>query len=227
MSRLRNNLATVRFYAKSRKGDELLAERLAKLMSLSVSSSEVLAGMVGEDIDTVRDVLMGTEGDLGAAYWACLAAIFPSELSFPGRLYRGASDPINACLNYGYGILYSYAAGALDLAGLDPFAGVLHVDRPGRESLVMDLVELFRSAWIDRTLVSSLGRGWRPRMDDRFLCEETRRSLADTALLRLDNRVAFQGKNYRMQSLIVLQARALASYMRGDRDTLDIFTAPW
>jgi CRISPR-associated protein Cas1 len=40
--------------------------------------------------------------------------------------------------------------GAALNAGLEPFAGFLHVDRPGKPSLVLDLVEEFREPVVDR-----------------------------------------------------------------------------
>ena len=39
---------------------------------------------------------------------------------------------------------------ALVLAGLDPYAGFIHVDRPGKPSLALDLIEEFRQAAVDR-----------------------------------------------------------------------------
>ena len=57
---------------------------------------------------------------------------------------------MNALLNYGYGILYSQVWSALTLAGLEPFAGFLHVDRPGKPSLVLDFIEEFRQPIVDQ-----------------------------------------------------------------------------
>src|SRR5204862_398077 len=76
-----------------------------------------------------------------------------------GREGRGATDPLNAALNYGYGILYAQVERALLLAGLDPYAGFLHADRPGKPSLVLDLIEEFRQAVVDRTLIGQVNRG--------------------------------------------------------------------
>ena len=42
--------------------------------------------------------------------------------------------------------------------GLDPFAGYLHADRSGRESLALDLMEEFRP-WADRLALTLLNRG--------------------------------------------------------------------
>lgn len=38
------------------------------------------------------------------------------------------------------------------LAGLDPYAGFVHVDRAGQPSLALDLIEEFRQMVADRTI---------------------------------------------------------------------------
>src|SRR5881409_3033564 len=81
------------------------------------------------------------EGRAAQGYWSQIASIIPAELAWPGRETRGATDPFNAALNYGYGILYGQVEQALTLAGLDPYGGFLHADRPGKRSLVLDLIE--------------------------------------------------------------------------------------
>lgn len=60
------------------------------------------------------------------------------RIIFPGRENRGAADPVNSLLNYGYGMLYQQVETALILAGLDPFGGFLHVDRSGRAETGQD-----------------------------------------------------------------------------------------
>ena len=74
---------------------------------------------------------MGTEGTAGRLYWEGVKEIISHRVEFLGREHRGAQDAVNSLLNYGYGILYSQVWGAVLNAGLEPFAGFLHVDRPG------------------------------------------------------------------------------------------------
>jgi CRISPR-associated protein Cas1 len=44
-------------------------------------------------------------------------------------------------------------------AGLEPFGGFLHVDRPGKPSLVLDLIEEFRQPIVDRAVLACLTKG--------------------------------------------------------------------
>lgn len=57
---------------------------------------------------------------------------------------RKASDPINALLNYTYGILEAEAQLASVRVGCDPAMGVVHADRPNRASFACDLMEPIR-----------------------------------------------------------------------------------
>ncbi len=57
---------------------------------------------------------------------------------------RNATHPVNAILNYAYGVLESQVRIATVSAGLDPAIGYLHTCRPGRLALVYDLMEPLR-----------------------------------------------------------------------------------
>jgi len=70
---------------------------------------------------------------------------------------RRAIDPCNAILNYAYGVLAGQCKQALIVDGFDASAGVLHADRPYRDALVYDLMEIYRPA-VDATVLAFLGR---------------------------------------------------------------------
>lgn len=71
---------------------------------------------------------------------------------FPGRQTllhewdsnRGATDPLNAMLNYVYKVLESEAIKACQINGLHPDLGFLHTSRPDRNALALDLMEPVR-----------------------------------------------------------------------------------
>ena len=91
-------------------------------------------------------------------YWREIARMLPDEVGFAGREHEGPGDAVNAALNYGYGILYSHVWGAVMNAGLESFAGFLHVDRSGKPSMVLDLVEEFRQPVVDRAILTWLNK---------------------------------------------------------------------
>src|SRR5256885_14666206 len=78
--------------------------------------------------------------------------------AFRGRTRRPPLDPVNALLSFAYGLLLHDCTAALAAAGLDPSVGFLHVDRPGRPGLALDLLEEFRPLVADRLGLTLINR---------------------------------------------------------------------
>ena len=227
-ARLRNQASLLKYFGKYRKeADPVAYEAIQRALPSLTALEAELDRIQGANIDEVRDVLLGIEGRGGVVYWGAIAAMLPADLGFPGRTGRGATDPTNMTLNYGYGILYARAAGVLATAGLEPFAGFLHTDRPGKPSLVLDFVEGFRAACVDRPTLALLGRGWRPELDEHGkLTPETRKRIATAVTDRLDTRDNVGSKKFRLQNIMVMQARRLATFLRGEGD-YPVYVASW
>ena len=127
-----NNL---KYYAKYRKGaDKAAYEYLYRRVDGMEDLARQVEGIEGGCVDEVRGALMNAEGRGAAMYWEGVRRISPD---FPGREGRGATDLVNSLLNYSYGILYNRVLSAATRAGLDPFAGYVHTDSPGKPSLVL------------------------------------------------------------------------------------------
>jgi CRISPR-associated protein Cas1 len=171
--------------------------------------------VAGRSIDECRGTLMAIEGAAGRAYWQGVALIIADKVPFDGRKGRGATDPVNSMLNYGYAILYSQVWGAILNAGLEPFAGFLHVDRPGKPSLVLDLIEEFRQPVVDRVVIAHVNTGERIGIQDGFLDTDTRKRVAEKVLERLTTADRYHGGKYQLRSIIQMQARRAASFLRG------------
>ena len=56
-------------------------------------------------------------------------------------------------------LLLNDCRSALETVGLDPQLGYLHVARPGRQSLALDLMEEFRPVLADRLALTLVNRG--------------------------------------------------------------------
>ena len=100
------------------------------------------------------DSLRGTEGAAARWYWqAFAAALANNELGFSRRVYRPATDPVNAALSFGYALLTTHATGYVEGMGMDPYVGFFHAPAPGRPSLALDLIEPFRAPLVDRLVL--------------------------------------------------------------------------
>ncbi|GAA5503715.1 CRISPR-associated endonuclease Cas1 1 [Deinococcus xinjiangensis] len=227
-ARLRNQASLLKYFGKYRKEAAPFAfEAIQKALPGLTALETELDAVQGSCIDEVRDTLLGIEGRGGVVYWGAVATMLPDDLGFPGRLGRGATDPTNMTLNYGYGILYARAAGVLATAGLEPFAGFLHTDRPGKPSLVLDFVEGFRAACVDRPVLALLGRGWRPELDEHGkMTPNTRKRIAGAVNDRMDTRDSVGNKKFRLQNIMVMQARKLATFLRDEGD-YPVYVASW
>lgn len=103
-----------------------------------------------ETLNTLR----GIEGEAAAVYFSAFADAFKQpDINFNTRNRRPPKDPVNAVLSFLYTLLAHDCTGALSSVSLDPQVGYLHVDRPGRPSLSLDLMEEFRPVLVDRLVV--------------------------------------------------------------------------
>lgn len=225
--KIANQERLLRYFGKYLKtaAPERFQEIERTTQALKVQRGKVKA-VQGNHINEARDTLMGVEGAAGRLYWDGVRAIIAERIEFFGREHRGATDAVNALLNYGYGVLYSQVWGAVLNAGLEPFAGFLHVDRPGKPSLVLDLVEEFRQPVVDRAVIAHLNTGTPVKMAQGMLEQETRKALVGRVLERLQATETYQGKRYQVRSIIQMQARRLASFLRGN-DPYKAFTFKW
>ncbi len=98
------------------------------------------------------EVLRGHEGTASAHYFCLLGRLLPNRWQFGGRSRRPPKDPPNAVLSFAYTIIYSELWSLLDGAGFDPYLGFYHQVQYGRQSLALDLLELFRIPLADRLM---------------------------------------------------------------------------
>ncbi|HEX5414282.1 MAG TPA: CRISPR-associated endonuclease Cas1 [Chloroflexota bacterium] len=234
--KINNQANLLRYMAKYRKAtDPSLYQELrlgAGEVRDHLEELRALLGRVAEStiaIDDLRGQLLSIEGRAAQKYWHAVKAIVPVTLGWPGREGRGAKDPLNAALNYGYGVLYGQVERALVLAGLDPYAGFIHVDRPGKPSLTLDLIEEFRAPVVDRAIFGTVNRGTALAQDEEgMLILEVRRAIAERVLERIEESTEpYEGKRQRLRFILQSQARHLAAYLRGERPAYTPFLSRW
>jgi CRISPR-associated protein Cas1 len=180
------------------------------------------------DTDHVR----GLEGEAAAAYFDVFTLMMkPTErdsLPMNGRNRRPPLDPVNALISFLYTLLLNYCISALEGVGLDPQMGFLHVPRPGRPSLGLDLMEEFRSFLADRLALTLINRKqvtiehFEPRPGGAvYLNEKGRKEVVAAYQKRKQEEVdhPLLAEKTPIGLLPHLQARLLARHLRGDLET--------
>lgn len=103
-------------------------------------------------LDSVR----GLEGAGAAAYFDAFGRLLRQELGFERRIRRPPTDPVNATLSLAYTCLMNQVLAAIQMVGLDPYAGYLHAAQYARPSLALDLMEEFRPVIADSVVLTLL-----------------------------------------------------------------------
>jgi CRISPR-associated protein Cas1 len=227
--KLENQAHLLCYMAKYRKeADADLYEEMSLVAVEMRDYQHELQQLQAERIEQIRERVMSVEGRAAQRYWSTIARIIPEQLAWPGRETRGAIDPFNSALNYGYGILYTQVERALVLAGLDPYAGFLHADRPGKPSLVLDLIEEFRQTVVDRTIVGMVNKHMLIEQDEQFLLSKTtREKIVEKVRERLESSELYEKKRQALRFILQTQARHLALFLRGERENYEAFVAGW
>src|SRR3989344_6394317 len=216
-AKLRNQLFLIKRLNKTRGGlfikeIKQLEENIKKFNSIKV-----------ESIDNDRDSLLGYEGYAAKIYFSCLKQIVPFKEREPK-----SEDVFNMCLNYGYGILYSEVERACILSGLDPYLGFLHMDRYGKPSMVLDLVEQFRPI-IDRAIINLFVR---KQISDNdlekigegiLLTKDGRTKIINEVMKTLSNKVKFNGKKRSISQIMLEQAREVVRFILNQSEEFKTF----
>ena len=181
------------------------------------------------------EVLRGLEGVGAAAYFGVFDHLLlnrKEDFFFHGRNRRPPLDRVNAMLSFAYSLLAHDCASALESVGLDAYVGFLHRDRPGRESLALDLMEELRPCMADRfvlTLVNN--RVVKPedfQVQDSgavLLTDEGRKKFLKAWQERKRDILTHPYLNEKMSWGLIpyVQALLLARYIRGDLDAYPPF----
>ena len=98
--------------------------------------------------------LRGYEGHGTATFYQGFRNGFKQDWNFRKRIRRPPTDPVNSILSFLYTLLFNRVYAAIRIAGLYPAVGYLHSLDYGRYSLVLDLMEEFRSIVVDTCVLS-------------------------------------------------------------------------
>lgn len=174
--------------------------------------------------------LRGLEGEAASLYFSNFDSLIISQkeqFSFHNRIKRPPTDEVNSLLSFVYTLLSRDCVSALESVGLDPQVGFMHTDRPGRESLALDLMEELRPFLADRLVLSLINlkqvsaKGFIKRENGTVLMDEdTRKEVIMAWQNRKREEIThpFLGEKIPIGLIPYVQSMLLARNLRGDLD---------
>ncbi len=110
-----------------------------------------------EECETI-DELLGIEATARRAYYDLYRFESPSVFDFTTREYYPPPDPVNALISYANSVLYTQCCSAIRTTTLDPAISYLHEPGERRNSLALDIADIFKPVLVDRLLLRLLNR---------------------------------------------------------------------
>lgn len=242
-----NGLAQVGQHVASATGHldfarEFIASKVAnQATQLRRNSRHDVAADVGRLRDISRAVIkatdipsiLGFEGEAAAIYFGRISDLISPTADpgfikrWPGRAGRGAHDPLNATLNYSYGMLLADTIRAVHTCGLDPHAGFLHSPSRNKPAFALDLLEQFRPTIADSAVLTAINNGELTTADflttfgDIRISPSARRILASAYQRRAAQQFTHPLFGYRLswRRAIEVQARMVLAVLDGTSST--------
>lgn len=168
--------------------------------------------------------LLGVEGRGSAAYFNVFGKLLRGPMAFTRRRRRPPTDPVNAMLSLGYTLLLHQVSAAIQVVGLDPYAGFLHQPRQGRPALALDLMEEFRPIIVDSVVLNICNHNilamhdFQEELGVIHLKPEARKRFYAKFEERLQEEIQHPQFEYRTsyRRCIELQARLLAKWLMNE-----------
>jgi CRISPR-associated protein Cas1 len=220
------NMRTLLLRSNRKLGNSALEDAAARLQAVRKNLAALTIPEVAETDDRMRGLgaLFGAEGAGSAAYFDVFGEVLRGEWSFPMRVRRPPTDPVNALLSFGYTVLTKQIVSLVCAVGLNPYIGMLHQPGYGKPALALDLIEEFRPLIVDSVVVSMLNnRMLKPgdfveELGAYRLRDEARRSFLEQLEGRLLEQVRHPifGYTVSYRRCIELQVRLLAKVLLGE-----------
>ncbi len=222
IGKIRNQFSNLRYYSKSRRATKEIAMELYGGYEKLKEKSEELSILEISLSENWRETILSYEGEAAKIYWQLLSLIL-KEFGFEKR-ERESEDPVNILLNVAYNMLSSQIWKYVLKFGLDPYCGFLHTERPGKLSLVYDLMEPYRPM-VDRFVISFI-----KHCDKRVFSSKEK---AIPLLLKefidkfLNSRIEYKGRKMRIETTMFYYLQEIVAYIRRNKENITTPFIPW
>ena len=175
--------------------------------------------MYGAQRAPTTDALRGHEGQVARQMFRWLQQqVLPAQRACftARRRERGAPDALNSTLNFLYYLLFTRLNAMVRLRGLNPYLGWLHDGDDDYETLVYDLMEVFRP-FVDRLLLRLVNRQElrAHHFDNESGQHRLKRNAAREVAEAFERMLGEKVGSHRLRDLLWMQVRAVEELVAG------------
>lgn len=203
IGKIKNQRATILYFTRNLNSDE-------KTKTLNLLNSAIY--QLKNSSNLTKNEIFGIEGSVANAYFDFLKSQNLLPKSFEIRTKRHSEEITNIALNYGYAILLNFIYKSVINAGLNPYFGVLHELRSAKPSLVLDIMEEYRSFVVDRNIIKI-----RSLLHGEF-DEKAKKLVAENILKTLSKRLIYNHKKLTLESIIQRQIYKINGFFCGEKN---------
>jgi CRISPR-associated protein Cas1 len=198
IGKLKNQRATLLYSSRSIDDEKkhIVIERFDKSITQLKNKKELS-----------KEFILGIEGVSASYYFEYLKDMCLVPESFNLRTKRHSEEMTNIALNYGYAILFNFIYKACINAGLEPYYGVLHSLRSAKPSLILDIMEEYRSFVVDRNVIKL--RAKLSKIDN---FDKIKKDLASAILKTLSKKYKYNHRKLTLESIIQRQVYKISGY---------------
>ena len=198
VGKLKNQRATLLYSSRNIKD-----KRKTEVIEFFDSSIKQLK----EKKELSKEFIMGVEGASASYYFRYLREMKLLPETFKERTKRHSEEITNIALNYGYAILFNFIYKASINAGLEPYYGVLHSTRSAKPSLILDIMEEYRSFVVDRNIIKLKSKLSKAKEFDKV-----KKEVAKAILTTLSKKHKYNHKKLTLESIIQRQLYKISGY---------------
>ena len=202
MEKISNQRAVLSYFNKYH-NSEILTKAITEIGNIAVNMKSNIKS---------KEILLGMEGSAARIYFESLAQSGLMPSSFKERQGRGGREITNVMLNLGYAVLGNYVMNSIINAGLEPYLGFLHTQRPGKPSLVLDVMEEYRAWVVDREVVKLRAQA----ENENFLNQSLKRKLISAIQETMQKRYLYKKKRIRLEHIMQRQVYRLSGHFQSD-----------
>lgn len=201
MGKIKNQRSTLLYFSRNK---DLIAK------DEIINSLQNAVNFIKFDKNITKENLFGIEGNAANEYFEFLKLNELLPASFIKRTKQNSREITNICLNYGYAILANFIYKSVINAGLNPYFGVLHSMRSAKPSLVLDIMEEYRSFVVDRNIIKL-----RANLVGEF-DYKIKKLISQSILDSISKKFYYNKKRFTLESIMQRQIYKISGFFAGN-----------